>query len=190
MPLTIYSELPESYLKEVLNYEGGYANDPVDRGGETNRGITIGALNKAKSQGLVSQSVTIKSLTADLESVRRIYSVNYYKAGKCDQMPHPLAFACFDACVNHGLGGGGQLLQKTLVSLGFPVAVDGAVGPKTLAALSSCLGKFTAIRIAEMYNDKREARYLGIVSSNPSQKKFLKGWLNRLAGVRRFAAKG
>jgi lysozyme family protein len=190
MPPIICSELPESYFKEVLRWEGGYVNDPDDRGGETNRGITIGALNKAKSQGLVPQTVTIKSLTTDLESVRKIYNANYYKAGKCDKMPHPLAYAHFDACVNHGLGGAGRLLQKAIVEFGQKIEVDGAVGPKTLAALEILVsGKPTTALCAE-YNIKREEYYRAIVRNKPTQSKFLKGWLNRLNSVRAFCAKG
>ena len=43
-----YKELPYKYFRLILNSEGGYVNDPTDRGGETNRGITLSALNTAK----------------------------------------------------------------------------------------------------------------------------------------------
>jgi lysozyme family protein len=187
--MTKYPELPEAYLREVLRWEGGYANHPNDPGGETNRGITIGALNKAKSQGLVAQTVTIKSLTTDLESVRRIYGVNYYKAGKCDKMPHPLAYAYFDACVLNGLGGAGRLLQKTLNTFGQNVTVDGAVGPKTLAALDALTIRKTAKEIAAEYNRLRGEYFHTIVRNRPASAVFLRGWLNRLKSVSEFCAK-
>ena len=88
-----YEDLPEEYLTLILKYEGGYVNDPLDKGGETNRGITIGALNAAKKQGIVPPDITIKDLTYDLESVRKIYDINYYKKSKANLMSHPLAFA-------------------------------------------------------------------------------------------------
>lgn len=181
--MTKYPDLPEAYIKEILRWEGGYVNHPNDPGGETNRGITIGALNKAKAQGLVAQSVTIKSLTTDLESVRRIYSVNYYKAGKCDKIPHPLAFAHFDACVLNGLGGAGQLLQKTLNALGQNVTVDGAVGPKTLAALDALSERKDVKDITIKYNCLRGEYFHTIVRNRPASAVFLKGWLNRLNSV-------
>jgi lysozyme family protein len=189
MPPIICSELPESYFREVLNREGGYVNNPLDPGGETNRGITIGALNAAKKQGLVERTVTIRSLTNDLASVRKIYNVNYYKSGKCDKMPHPLAFAHFDACVNHGVGRGAKLLQKALVKLGFSVTVDGATGPKTLAALEACLEKTPVAKVTDEYNDQREAYFHQIVRNRPSNQGFLKGWLNRIKAVRAFCGK-
>lgn len=184
-----YPELPEAYLREVLRWEGGYVNHPDDPGGETNRGITSGALNKAKSQGLVAQTVTIRSLTTDLESVRKIYNVNYYKAGKCDKMPHPLAYAHFDACVLNGLGGAGKLLQKALNTLGQSVTADGAVGPKTLAALDALTSRRTPKDIAAEYNRQRGEYFRAIVRNRPASVVFLKGWINRLNSVSAFCAK-
>lgn len=198
MSLNIYENLPETYLKQTLNYEGGYVNDPSDSGGETCRGITIGALNRAKSQGLVSSTLQIKDLMTDLASVRKIYEVNYYKAGKCNFMAHPLAFAHFDACVNHGLGGrsksgiaigAGMLLQKTIVSFGELVNIDGSVGPLTLKALDIATKKIDIYKLAEKYNDFREEYFNNIAKANPKNKKFLKGWLNRLNSVRAFCKK-
>lgn len=192
---TYYKELPESYLNQVLRWEGGYVNDIDDLGKETCRGVTIGALNAAKKQGLVAQSVTIKSLLNDIESVRKIYNVNYYLKGHCDQLPHPLAFAHVDCCINSGIGGknksgkaigAGAILQKALVSMGANVVVDGSVGPKTLAALDDILTKKSAAEVAKVYNDIRQQYYHEIVAARPANQKFLKGWLNRLNDVRKF----
>ena len=49
---------------------------------------------------MAGRDVTIESLTTDLESVRKIYEVNYYRRGKANLLPHTLAFAHFDVCVN------------------------------------------------------------------------------------------
>jgi len=195
---TYYSELPKSYLDQVLLWEGGYVNDPDDSGGETCRGITIGALNTAKKQGLIAQSVTVRSLMTDLESVRKIYSQNYYLKAKCDKLPHPLAFAHLDFAINAGVGGknkkgkaigAGANLQKVLIALGSNIALDGSVGPKTLAALDNILTKKTALEITELYNNQREKYYRDLVVSKPTYKKYLNGWLNRLNSARKFCAK-
>ena len=57
----IYTSLPEEYLKQVLNYEGGYlsaekAKQIGDKGGETCRGITAFTLANAIQQKLVSST--------------------------------------------------------------------------------------------------------------------------------------
>ena len=197
MDLIYNKDLTEAYLKETLNYEGGYSNDPDDLGKETCRGITIGALNRAKSQGLVPKTLVVKDLMTDLVSVRKIYDINYYKAGKCNELPHPLAFAHFDACVNHGLGGrnkaghavgAGAFLQKTLIYSGYNVKLDGSVGPITLGVLKECLKTANVEDMVTQYNNFREEYFNNIVKNNPVQKKFLKGWLKRLNNVRLFCS--
>lgn len=180
----INESLPMEYLHEVLCYEGGYVNDPADKGGETNMGITAAALASAQSAGLIPKNVTVKTLTK--EHARIIYERNYYKAGKADRLQHPLAFAHFDACVNHGLKGGGRLLQKALNRYGYSVVVDGIVGPKTLVTAEEAQAYYGPVALTESYCIAREALYYAIVAKNPTQKKFLKGWLNRLARVKKF----
>ena len=181
-----YEDLPEEYLNLVLKYEGGYVNDPLDKGGETNRGITIGALNAAKKQGIVPPDITIKDLTHDLESVRRIYDINYYKKSKSNLMSHPLAFAHFDASVNHGIGWSSKFLQRTLNKFGTNLVDDGIIGPKTLAALNDIISNVYIYKIIDTYCNIRKSFYDSIVVNNPSQKKFYNGWMNRLASVRKY----
>lgn len=181
-----YSTLPKEYLDEVLKYEGGLVNDPVDKGGKTNRGITESTLKSAIQQGLVPPTVTIESLTHDLESVRKIYETNYYLRAKCNLMPHPLAFAHFDASVNHGVGNAARFIQRTLNTFGNSLAVDGAIGPLTIAALEKTLAVVELDVIVKVYCDIRKSFYDAIVANNPSQQKFYRGWMNRLNNVRKF----
>lgn len=181
-----YPRLPNEYLNEVLKYEGGFVNDPFDKGGKTNRGITESTLKSAIKQGIVPSTVTIESLTNDLESVRKIYEINYYLRAKCDQMPHPLAFAHFDAAVNHGVGNAARFIQRTLNALGAALNVDAAIGPLTIAALEKTLAVVELDVIVKVYCDIRKSFYDAIVANNPSQQKFYRGWMNRLNNVRKF----
>ena len=181
-----YENLPEEYLRLVLKYEGGYVNDPLDKGGETNRGITIGTLNTAKKQGIVPSDVTIRDLTHDLESVRKIYDINYYKKSKANLMSHPLAFAHFDASVNHGISWSSKFLQRALNKFGANLVDDGIIGPKTLTALDDIMSNVYIYKIIDEYCNIRKSFYDSIVTNNPSQKKFYNGWMNRLASVRKY----
>ena len=54
------------------------------------------------------------------------------------------------------------------------VTADGIVGPKTLAALNNTPG------IKDKIYQTRKAYFEAIVRKNPTQKKWLKGWMNRL----------
>lgn len=101
----------EKALQFVLKREGGYVNDPLDKGGETNKGITHGTYNEyRKSKGLPVQSV--KNIT-DTE-VKDIYYSRYWLRAGCDKISNPkLAIVMFDTAVNMGVGRSGKLLASS-----------------------------------------------------------------------------
>ena len=96
----MYSKEFENALKFVLAREGGYVNDPDDRGGATNKGITQNTYNSwLKAHGKSSKDV--KNIT-DAE-VKEIYYKNYWLAAGCDKMTSKFAVVCFDTAVNMGV---------------------------------------------------------------------------------------
>ena len=101
----------EKMLKFVLQEEGGYVNDPHDRGGETNKGITHTTYDSyRKSKGLPTRSV--KNITDD--EVRDIYYNNYYKASGADKLSNPqLSLYVFDTAVNMGVSRAKEFLNKS-----------------------------------------------------------------------------
>ena len=171
-------------LSFVFGNEGGYSNDPDDRGGATNLGITQSTLDRARKQ-IPNLPESVRDLTR--AQAEEIYRALYWEASKADMMPYPLCTLHFDVAVNHGVGGAAKLLQRTVnnyaakAGLNVRVEVDGAVGPKTLSALCQCLDlKGNVSLICEIYCNEREKYYRSIVENNPSQGVFLRGWLNRL----------
>ena len=87
-------------LKFVLKWEGGYVNNPNDKGGATNKGITQNTYNSwLKSQGKASKDV--RNIT-DSE-VEQIYYKNYWLAAGCDKMSKDFALLAFDTAVNMGV---------------------------------------------------------------------------------------
>ncbi len=178
----------DDVLKIVLGFQGGYANDPNDKGGEPNLGITAGTLARAHKEGIVGHS-DVKRLTR--AEAARIYEAFYWKPSRCDLMPEPLDLLAFDAAVNHVVGGGGKLLQRALNTMGANLVVDGAVGPKTLAAITTLLeeGKGAAVKgLCGCFMMHRAVYFTDIVTNNPTQKKFLFGWLRlRVAALARKA---
>lgn len=172
-------------LSFVLGNEGGYSNDPLDRGGATNLGITQSTLDRARREGIGRLPQSVKDLRR--EQAEEIYRILYWRASKAEELSYPLCVLHFDAAVNHGVGGAGKLLQKTInnyaVKAGLSVRVDedGAVGPKTLDALDECIAaKNNIALICTIYCNEREKFYRAIVESRPEQARFLRGWLNRL----------
>ena len=168
-------------LRFVLKWEGGLSNDPADRGGLTNRGITQATYDRyRKAKGLPLQPV-VKLTDAEMQE---IYWRFYWQPVKGDEFAYPLALALFDTGVNMGVGTAIKLLQRAINDL-LPqpkwVAVDGIIGQQTLAATKA----LNPIQLALRLCARREERYYAIVRANPTQQKFLRGWLNRLNDLRR-----
>lgn len=182
----------DDVLKTVLGFEGGYSNDPNDRGGETNLGITAGTLARAHKAGIVSHS-DVKRLTR--AEAAAIYKAFYWDAVRGDLLPAPLDLILFDACVNHGPGGAGKFLQEALNALlpGNPLAVDGAIGPKTWAALMTVLEADRAVTKEHPALEPHALfRYLcvdvlmnraeffdSLADQKASQRTFLRGWIHQ-----------
>ncbi|WP_302795240.1 glycoside hydrolase family 108 protein [Cloacibacillus evryensis] len=173
----------ERALSFTFGSEGGLSDHPADRGGLTNMGITIGTLHRAYMQRIVGHN-DVKSLTR--AEAAKIYEKFYWEPSAADEMPWPLCALHFDAAVNHGLGGAAKLLQRTLSkSRGVPLSIDGAIGPKTKRVLYAAMMDMEVNAqyrraFCTTYLDYREQLFRAIVSNNPSQKVFLRGWLNRL----------
>jgi lysozyme family protein len=90
-----------SSLAVVLEFEGGYSNDPNDPGGETNLGISKRSY----------PNLDIASLTPEI--VAPIYRSNYWDAIACDTLPEPLKLLAFNCAVNQGPGYSRELLAVT-----------------------------------------------------------------------------
>ena len=87
-------------LKFVLKWEGGYVNNPNDKGGATNKGITQYTYNNwLKSHCL--QPRDVKFITDD--EVQQIYYKNYWLKAGCDKMSPKFAILAFDTAVNMGV---------------------------------------------------------------------------------------
>lgn len=156
------------YIPTLLKHEGGFVNDPADRGKATNMGITMDTLKAYRGKAVSVDDV--KNLTK--EEAIAIYKKNYWDKIKGDSInSQSLAELLFDYAVHSGVGKASKVIQ-TLVS----VPSDGVIGPKTIEAIN----KQNAKDLFEKLKQNRKAFLESIVKNNPSQSKFLKGWLNRV----------
>lgn len=175
----------DDYFNEVLVHEGGYVNDPADRGGETNYGITAATARAAGYNG------SMKDIP--IEKVKDIYRKEYWLKIKGPELSrlHPdITSELFKAAVNCGVTRASKWFQRTtnlfIKDSNELIAVDGVIGPKTIAAFDKA-SEFELHTNAESYiiNDAFlhyvGGHYIGLAERNPSQKKFIKGWLNRIA---------
>ncbi len=95
------NEIFEKALNFVLKWEGGYVNNPNDKGGATNKGITQYTYNawlKSKGQNFKD----VRNITN--EEVKEIYYNNYWLKAGCNKMSEKFAIICFDTAVNMGVG--------------------------------------------------------------------------------------
>jgi lysozyme family protein len=88
----------------------------------------------------------------------------------------------FDAAVNHGPKRAVRLLQQ---GAGMPLAkCDGVWGNETRRFVTAAAAK--AVELVDACLVARERFYREIVRLNPSQSAFIKGWMNRVAGLRAY----
>lgn len=158
----------EAALGIVLKFEGKYVNDPSDRGGETNFGITQTTYNEYRDS-IGEPRNPVKEIT-DIE-VSEIYESRYWNACHCDDLSDELAICVFDTAVNTGNSRAIKLLQATL-----DIDTDGIFGANTSKAIEGADQKSLAFE----YLARRMRFYENLAAQNPSQQKFLKGWTNRV----------
>ncbi len=159
----------------VLRWEGGYVDDPLDRGGATYRGVTLRTYaTYRRGRGLPPPSKADLRRMTDAEWME-IFKLMYWDRWQADRIrSQSVANICVDwlwASGSHGI----KRVQRLLA-----VPDDGLVGPMTLEALNARAPEqlFAEIRAARVCFVKR------IVARDPSQKRFERGWLNRLAALR------
>ena len=164
-------------VEAVLKAEGGFVNHPADRGGPTNWGITQRVYAEFKKRPVTVDEVRNMPRSEAIA----IYKANYWDKVGGDEIKHyATALTLFDQAVNRGVGAVVRQAQSVV-----GVVSDGALGPKTLAALNAMPDTVFVPRFLAL----AENSYKSIVANNPSQSVFLKGWLNRLDKVRSEATK-
>lgn len=164
------AELFETCLAHVLALEGGYSDDPFDPGGPTNFGVTLKVY--AATRGVTLDAANTARMTAELraiapETVSAIYRQRYWHPCGAAAMSAPVSLMHFDASVNHGVAGAARLLQEIV-----GVAVDGEVGPQTLAAVAAA----DCDTLIRKYADARRERYRKLKHFW----RFGRGWMRRV----------
>ena len=165
-------------LNFVGKWEGGFSDHPDDRGGRTNFGITQATYDRWRAKKGRPEA-DVKSI--EHSEARDIYFEDYWCSAHCNEWRAPLALLVFDTAVNMGVKRSIRMLQRVV-----GVAEDGLVGPNTLATVrekTSASEGLLAIGLSLI--KERERLYRKFAANTPSQRTFLKGWINRVRDLRR-----
>lgn len=167
-------------LNQSLANEGGFSNNAADSGGATNWGVTEALARRYDYQG-------------DMRDLPRgtaimIHTREFWLPLRCGEIANQsprLAYKLFDIGMHMGPDRAATFLQRLLNVLNrlekdYPdVEVDGAVGPKTLGALSSFLkfrGAEGELVLWRGLNCLQGAFYINLGEVREKDETFMFGW--------------
>lgn len=161
-------------FRKVIGEEGGFVDDRVDHGGATNHGITQRTLAEwwqhlGRDGAPTRADVQMLSETEAREIYRTLWW-DRYRLGRIDDQA--VAEKVFDMAVNMGPHQAVVLAQRAA-----RVDDDGVLGPATLAALNSA----DPVELLNRMRLAARAFYEALALDDPTQKRFLRGWLARAA---------
>ena len=165
---------PDEMIEAILKREGGFVDHPADRGGPTKYGVTQKTLTSWRGKSVDANDV--RALRED--EAKEIFRTRYYVAPKIDRLPQLIQPLAFDMSINHGPGTAIRLLQQVLNDNQQPCQIDGGIGDETLGCAQAAVDKL-GNKLIEDLVERRIDLYRSIAKRDPSQRVFLKGWLQR-----------
>ncbi len=197
------AEFTQAYAL-VKGFEGGWCNVVGDAGGETYSGIARNYFGSWKGwvivdaarshssfrQGATAFSRHLASIPGLTDLVEDWYRTEWWNRMGLAQFPQAVANEIFEQSVNLGRGGAGKYLQRLCNSLNYnkstgqrlftDLAEDGAVGPKTLSALSVILARRSGQKdVVHALNCMQGAHYVALAAKNYQHRQFMDGWMTR-----------
>jgi lysozyme family protein len=164
----------DAMLLDLIEREGPFVDNPLDRGGPTKFGITLKTLIEVR--GPLTTVLDLKALT--IREAIDIYENEYLVKPGFDKIAFDdLKELVFDTGVNHGRARSSRWLQESVNALNPEkrLKVDGILGRISIAAINS-------VPTNPLYCEFLARRYLGyaeFVRSDPRQAVFIVGWTNR-----------
>ena len=181
--------------KIVMQHEGGYANNPKDRGGETYKGVSRknfplwagwSIVDRVKMMNPKPGSIDnlLQSQTDLQNMVLSFYKTNFWDALNLDAInDQAIAVEMYDTGVNMGTGVAALFLQRSLNVSNkngndYPdLPLTGNVGPKTAQYMNE---HKRPAEVLKVLNCLQGARYISIMEANPDQEIFFRSWFCRV----------
>ena len=155
-----------------MEHEGGYTDDPKDKGGATKFGVTLSTwiangYDKDGDGDIDKQDIKVLDKADAYDIAKKLYWDKIMGDKIKDQS---VAEFIFDWGYNSGPQTAIKKVQEILA-----IKIDGIIGPQTLKFINDADPK----ALFNKLKARREDFFRNIVHNDPSQEKFLRGWLNR-----------
>ena len=163
----------ELLVPKILKWEGGYVNDPLDKGGATNMGVTLETWRNVGHDKDGDGDIDAEDIKLlNVEDATMVMKKFYWDKWHADDIKSQgIAEILVDWVWASGVWG----IKIPQSILG--VTQDGNVGPLTLKKVNDYSNQH------ELFDKIKQARLNfidGIIKNNPSQSRFEKGWKNRI----------
>lgn len=171
----------DQIIEEIVGREGGYVNNPNDKGGPTKWGITE---RVARANGYTGDMKDLPRQTA-----KQIYEQDYWFSPRFDliaTVSESIANELCDTGVNMGPIVQVKFLQRWLSALNdnqklYPdLLPDGVIGNRTVVALRAFLqvrGKEGEQVLLRALNCSQGQKYLELTEARKENETFVYGWI-------------
>jgi len=158
-------------IDAILAREGAaFTDDPLDHGGATKYGITSRAWEAyvAQQHGIGVPAISVEFINES--DARKFYHAMYVE---------PLAWIedveLRELVIDSAMNCGAERVTKWLQSAAMCIEIDGVIGPETRRRVHERGPAiiYTLILIARLKH------YARIVKKDPTQARFIEGWINR-----------
>ena len=161
-----------------MENEGGYVNDPDDRGGETYKGVARNFHPNWDGWAIIDRNkinVNFPNNLYELEELNSMvfsfYKLNYWDRVKGDDInDQKIASQIFDFAVNAGVRTSSKLAQLVVGA-----TADGIIGKNSLKSLNEINPElfYPNFKLA------RISRYVYICEKRKTNRKYFFGWVRR-----------
>ena len=178
--------------------EGGYVDDPIDKGGETHRGVARKFNGDWPGWKIVDQIKTdhpndfkdrINASDELALLAKELFRKRYWTPIRGDEIPNQhIANKVFDTGVNQGVARASKYLQEGVNLLNRnqknydDIEIDGKLGDETLKTLKVFLKleNDQPDYLLKALNLLQASFYIDIMRRDSTQERFARGWLNRV----------
>lgn len=161
----------------ILKWEGGFVDDPADLGGATNKGVTMTTWKQVgyDKNGDGCIDILDLKLISNNDVLLRVLKPYYWDRWKADEIKNQSVANILVDWVWASGAYGIRIPQRVL-----GVKSDGIVGPATIAAVNV----HDSFELFKKIKHTRTEFIENICKSRPENRKFRKGWLNRLEAIK------